>query len=290
MKVIYLDLLFGINVAMDVVLLTFVAVFWRKPKRWRRIFAAAFFGGVWACLVTVNRQQMKPWLAPGVFDCLTWTLISACMTKIAFQSRGRQTLLYQVTLFIMAFLVGGAVDALYYHTKTDVSMLALVVGILLIGFGGGLLLHAWRRGMEAPDIRMVKVAFRGKEIQVNALYDSGNRLYDPISGAPVHVLELAATEGILTDREQEELRAFPNITESSFLLRAVPYVSVGQENGLLPVLRMDSLHVDGDAPYVLTHPLIGFSFHPLNQHGGYRMILHPMTDEQKSETWEDGRI
>lgn len=308
MRVVYLDLLFALNAGMDLLLLALVGLAWRRRKRRTRLILAALFGGVWACLVTVNSQLSRPWFAPWFGTLLTWTAVSFLMVKVAFGSRGIRVFQEQMTLFAMTFVVGGAVDAVYYHSSLgtfvrnrvfhyesqSVSAVTLLAGVALGAAGISLGLRAWRSHLRAPDLRRVKLCFRGKTLELCALYDTGNRLKDPVFGRPVHVLELEAAGALLSAEECRFLAHFSETAEcqAAFpMVHAIPYCSVGQDNGLMPAIFLDEMWLEGEELLRLERPLIGFSFHPLNQERQYQMILHPAAlTEQNSETGEDRRL
>ncbi len=306
MRIIYVDLLFALNVGMDFLLLTLVGWIWSHPTRvWRRLLAA-FLGGAWAILVTLNGQRQ--WFPDWLGTMLTLGAVSGGMIWQTFEVRGKRCLFYQMTLFGAAFLMSGAVDAVYDHTRLgafvrdgvmnvgrpQASLKMLFIGAGLVSAGVALAVYLWRSEVGRMKTYQVRLAFRGQILEAEALYDTGNRLTDPVLGKPVHVLELAVAEALLSAEECYFLQHFLETEEcpADFpLVHAIPYCSVGQPDGVMPAIFMDELWLLGDTPLHLARPLIGFSFHSLNQDHRYRMILHPEASwEQKSKKWEDRRL
>jgi stage II sporulation protein GA (sporulation sigma-E factor processing peptidase) len=300
MKVVYLDLVFLINAGMDFLLLYLTGKVWGRSGRKRQIFLAALAGGVWAGFVTVNSLLPSPVLPEWLGVLLTWTAVSLGMLKISFRVKGFSAVKYLVTLYGMTFLVGGCVDAVYYHSSLgaylrdrlygggdrSVPIAVLAAGVLLTAAGFVLVMRVLLPRLKEPDIRTVCLEFRGRSIPLKGLYDTGNRLQDPYFGNPVHVVELDACRGLLSEKEmayiESMVRGKPEESPLPLLpLLSIPYRSVGESNGILPALFMDELRLEGDNPIRVVRPLIGFAGDPLNQDRQYQMILHPITGRTK---------
>ena len=97
------------------------------------------------------------------------------------------------------------------------------------------------------------------------LYDTGNRLYEPIRKKPVSIIgkELAMR---LLEGEQEWGRRF----------RLIPYSSIGVENGLMRGFVADELVVFVNRySFVYAHPVLAVAEQSFGKRDGYEIILHP---------------
>ena len=104
-----------------------------------------------------------------------------------------------------------------------------------------------------------------KLIETIGLYDTGNRLYEPIRKKPVSIIgkELAMR---LLEGEQEWGRRF----------RLIPYSSIGVENGLMKGFVADELVVFVNRySFVYAHPVLAVAEQSFGKRDGYEIILHP---------------
>ena len=136
--------------------------------------------------------------------------------------------------------------------------------------GAGILCRERRRNRN--PLWEVRIEDGGKEIQLTGLMDSGNSLYDPISGCPVCVLERAAAERFgLLDRADR--------------FRLIPYHSVGKVHGLLPAAPVDTLYLFRDGQSLQRdHVMLAVGDGHLSAKNRYQMLLHPaLLEEKKGE-------
>lgn len=119
---------------------------------------------------------------------------------------------------------------------------------------GAMLLRTIEGGSFPGRTLPVLVACEGRRQLIRALADTGNHLTDPLTGAPVLVVDEAAARRILPPgislgqrglrSPAEALATLSGVWEPS-RLRLLPYRSVGVPNGLLLAVRVDSIEVNG---------------------------------------------
>ena len=109
--------------------------------------------------------------------------------------------------------------------------------------------------------------FCGKEnTKITALFDSGNRLLEPLTGRPVSIADSAVILPLLEDGWEEK---------RGFLM--IPYHSIGKEQGWLRGVVIDSMKVrTGKNTAVYRRPVIAVYEGQVSAGGQYQMILHPM--------------
>lgn len=138
---------------------------------------------------------------------------------------------------------------------------------MLLFLGGGGALLGWRfchrKREERKDRNELRVILlQGKKrIPVRAIVDSGNSLIEPISGKPVCVLDPRVA------------RLFWGPEEP---FRAVPYHSIGTEQGILRAYLLKELHIETEGPrLVRKNVYVAVSQEPVAKEGRAGFIIHP---------------
>ncbi len=119
------------------------------------------------------------------------------------------------------------------------------------------------------------MTLRGKTVTLRALRDTGNGLYDPVSGRAVAVAELGAIRPLLGGFEctgNDAAALCETLCKLSGLegrVTLVPYSALGTGHGLLAAIRPDSAAISGKEADIL----IGISPAALSQDGDIDAIL-----------------
>ena len=109
----------------------------------------------------------------------------------------------------------------------------------------------------------IRLHYAGARIEGNALLDTGNGLYDPISHQPV-LLGDAGFLNTLLKKEEEPV------------MRIIPFHSVGKETGLLRAFQAESLEIaSGDGWRCIDKPWVAICDKYVSADGEYEIILHP---------------
>jgi stage II sporulation protein GA (sporulation sigma-E factor processing peptidase) len=77
---------------------------------------------------------------------------------------------------------------------------------------------------------------------VTAIIDTGNSLFDPITGEPVAVCESEALRSLLGSGDEPIIE---KMAQKGLKVRYVPFSSVGKSNGIMPGFKPDMVKVDG---------------------------------------------
>ena len=151
--------------------------------------------------------------------------------------------------YLTFFVAGGYIDFVL-DTEVTIGRLVLSVSILLVVFyifiGNNKLL---RLKTVNSNIYKVTVIHGNKSIHSKGYYDSGCRLYEPVSGFPCIVASYDNIENILSAGEKEYINMFPKIPEEwdgETYIRNIPYVSIGKDKGHLPGIRLDGIVIEKD--------------------------------------------
>ena len=252
MKTVYVDEMFLLNLIIDYFIILATAKLCALPLRRLRFGASAAVGALYSVLLLYEPFRF-------LASPLTKLALGFVMTVLAFGVEIRLLKPFFAFLAVSAAF-GGAVyaatllagrslgDGLYINASMRVLVLSfascyLVLTLVFKRFGK----HRQR------ELRSVRVTFCGKTAEFKALRDTGNELYDPLSGLPVMVLNVNEAIKLLPEQLIEALR----LGASEFIVaagndevfrtrfRLVAYSCVGVKMALLPVFRPDGLLVDG---------------------------------------------
>lgn len=267
----YIDVLFFINFTMDFLILSIV----RRGFKYRlilwRMILGAILGAVWAVFAAAF-----PFLPLWLEMVITYLVVSTLMVMTAFDVKRPKEIGKAVgALYLVTVVVAGIMDALYQHTKAGYYIEQILRGngqkaipfyrliFLAAGTYFGIRYILWRipgilKGKS--NFYEVTMHYRGKEKKVTALLDTGNRLYEPVSRRPVHVVTYEAV------RELCE-----SVTEVVY----IPFGSVGKSSGVMPGIFLDEMEVrQGEEVKVIERPLVAVCKRALSGNGEYQMLLH----------------
>lgn len=253
MRVIYLDVLAVVNLAMDYLLLTAAARLSGIYCTRLRLLGGAGLGALYAVLSCLPGLELLSMLAVKA-------LVGFGMVRLAFGGRRlaeltRLTLLFWMVSFVFAggafalgqlsgnfFFAGGGY---YIHVPLGVTVLAAALCWALTG-----LIFRGEAKQTAPQTARVQLTFGQQQAAFTLRVDTGNDLTDPVSGKPALVLDRRAAARILpieaalplaglkTDNAAAVLEALPAAYRTRFQL--LPYRALGREHGLLLAFRPDS--------------------------------------------------
>ncbi|KEO80926.1 sigma-E processing peptidase SpoIIGA [Tumebacillus flagellatus] len=302
MPVVYLDVIWVINLVLDGFIL-FVTAFLarRKVTGWRMIGASAI-GASYALFLFVPALSV-------LLSFVCKVLFSILMVWVAFRPKGVWELGKLLGLFYLAsFLMGGAAYAangLFQNISMkngllivkgriawlQPSTLVLIVAAMPLVYWLGK--SAWTRLGKAKHREQnfwdVEVQIGDFRVSFTGLLDTGNALTDPLSRTPVMVLDWDLLRDVLP---RELTQSFEKNTDPASALgefelpgdwqarmRLVPYRGVGGVMGMLLSFRPDAVQLTAsDLPgevHTCRKVLIGLNPKPLAADGSYRAILHP---------------
>ena len=269
MPAFYVDIQFGINLLMNLFLLTAVKKACRILGGRCRILLAAAVGA--AGSLALYSLKLLPWLSvpAGYF------ILPASMLMIAFKVQNiERGICYFITLYTTAFLAGGVLTfvfeqftfshssiSLNYHRIYEkyrvyligaAAVTALAVLFCAVHF---CLYHLYR---EKGIVAAVFV-IHGQRVEVRALVDTGNRLYEPISQSPVMVVEQAFIKQYF--KKEDMLK-----------IRAVPYHSVGKRSGILYAFPVEAMEIKA---LNLRREKVFVAFYDGTIGSGCHALLHP---------------
>ncbi len=237
----------------------------------KKVFAA-MLGALWAC-VLLWFELFNP-----VWNLVTVLVVGPAMVFIITgRIRPGNYLKAVGILYFVTFVLGGIMHVFYYYTSLGFFINVLIsddvyrsrLWLLLAGAVVGYTMIRWfivflfKQKIKKESHYAVIVEHENKVISLTALCDTGNGLFDPIYGEPVNVVE--------ADAITELIDSYDKI---SFHL--IPYSSIGQEHGLIPVVKLNKLVIINDEERkTVENPYFALYSGKFAQNTDYRMILHP---------------
>lgn len=259
---IYLDIILCENLLMNYIILfaTYVII---KPKVKHpqiRIILSSLIGSVYAVIVYLNILSIYS----NIFAKI---ILSIIMVYVAFNPKNVKVLLKQILIFyLVSFIFGGCTFALIYFIKPEnvkmkngvfVGVYPLKVGLI----AGAIAFVTTQIAFKINKSKLnnkntffnIQLYYKDQSITVKALLDSGNMLKDPISQAPVIIVERESLSKIIPEKVLDyigniiggdETENKQDIQEYLSKIRMVPFMSLGKENGMLVGIRLDKIKIE----------------------------------------------
>lgn len=280
MEVIYADSLFVINTVVNYLLLLASGhVCSLTLRRWR-IGCGAALGGVYALLCFL----------PGLGFLISplYKLAAALLMLLASYGGEARFLRTAVVFFAVSAAFGGAVFAVsmlggYPHRGQGFVYVSISPRVLFFTFALSYtaISLVFRRSAEraARSLLQLSVSLESKTVSMTALRDTGNVLYEPVTGRKVIIADPERLLPLFSAPAREILRRsggaasrFEALTRNPlcperFLL--IPYTAVGVKAGMLLAFRPDELMIDGA---VQRDCLVALSPNKLGDEGDYYAI------------------
>ena len=238
MPIIYVDRLFLLNLTIDYLLCLLSARVCGLVLKRGRYVLAALLGALYAVLTLLPGFMFLAGLAGKLGVALLMALIS--------YGGERKPLRCGAVFLCVSAAFGGGLYALSAAGGRPVFDPRVLILSFALSYAGLRLLFYRRAKLPDQPQAEVRVRLGGRECRFMALLDSGNRLFDPATGAAVmlacpHALE-ALFPGVDLGLDAVSLAAQPALAGR---FRLIPYRAVGA-SGLLPVFRPEALSVAGE--------------------------------------------
>lgn len=288
MYVVYIDLLFIINWSMDILIFYCVTlVLNKKIKHWRIIIAGMIAALLYCMLVISPILQSIPYWLYTLFipTCSILYLYKPCNLKVFLK-------IYLLSMMIAA-VFGGLIFNIWYtfgdYVQGSNSLgIYMLVGIgLIIAYLFYSSFYFLRRRFIFPAFEyQLKIKNYGLTYELNALLDTGNLLYTPISHLPVIVIEYEAMKHVLTEAQRINFEQYRKSSEKEIeegLIRGeckpdvlIPFNSVGCKSGYLWGFEVEEVTIKrltGEKGF--SNCMIGISNESLFSDKQYHALLHP---------------
>lgn len=251
----YIDVFFFVNFIMDIFVLLIAKKILKCPATYGSISLGAFIGAALTCVALVLP------ITTGVVRFMIFHgLISILMTRTGLRIRFHHGFLQAyIVVYISAFLIGGVFSCMKQYMREGVIffVFAWISYILSLGI--------WRFVIRQGRIRNsscdVLLVSEIHQIRVKAIIDTGNRLFDDITGKPV---------SIITRRTANEL--WKELPKEG--LRYIPYRTIEGNGGVLPLVLVEKMCLYQEREIWLSKILVAICEDDICK-GEYEMILNP---------------
>ncbi len=260
----YIDSLFALNFIMNLYLLLLVDRSTLCVASAGRLTAGAAVGAFCTLLPFLGRGPAVLRLTVGA---VAGTLGMLCITFSVRSLRMFLKLLERLAVY--SFGMGGAILFLIRLIPGFRGILVSIPGMIVMGGLFFLLLRRFKGGepCSGNSLCTAVLSRNGKWVRAVALIDSGNSLFEPVSGKPVCVVGRKVFDELW---EKEE---------GGF--RAVPYHSIGKKRGILPGYLLPELGLETEGmKYSFTDVYIAVSDEEISGAGSVgaesvNMIINP---------------
>lgn len=307
----YLDLIWLLNFLIDYLLLWMTAMFRNiNVKKWRLALAAGI-GSMYVLFL------FFPPIQP-LYTFICKLLLSVTLVIIAFGFKSIHSFLLSFLMFyFVSFITGGGMMAAHFLLQSNHQLLQGMLATQTNGFGdrvswlfvciGFPIMYWFSRSrwkqMEATKLKTtslskVIISIKGYKVACSGLVDTGNQLYEPITGVPVmmidaNILSSFLPKHLLDIALNQDIGKFPlhsleeKINEEWLVrVRIVPYQGVRQGMQLMLAIRPDQVEIEHENNiYISNKVLIGLNSQMLSKDGSYEAIVHPalLKNGQKEE-------
>lgn len=251
----YIDVLFLVNFLMDYILLLVTKKVLRISSSYGRICIGALTGAFLTCLVTAVGIPFT-FIKVILFYVLVPSAMLAAGIPLKSPDRFMRAL---ITLYISGFLVGGIFAYLDQYVQVGSLFFALAMASYYLASGALKMLSLLFHFGESHCL--VTLSFGGESCRAEAIVDTGNRLRDEASGKAVSIISRKLAERLLGEGTPEGIRY-------------IPYQTIGKGKGVIPVIPIDSICIDGREERQVKHPMVAIS-EDSSFGNGYDVILNP---------------
>lgn len=312
--VVYIDLIFLMNLLIDASLLLMTA--WIRKQRIRvwRITVSAAVGAAYVVMMFLPELSF-------LFTFLVKFVFSVAMLWIAFGYTSLQNYLRNMGAFYMVnFAAAGGILGIHYMLQNSGEVWSGIWYSASGGLGFSLevgsiftvvvffIVIVWfkmvvssKRNVERVEACLAEVIVRIEEItvQCTGLVDTGNQLKDPLTRWPVMVMEASLWDQVLPDdflgklaAEQADNLIMEWSDEELFpwrdRLRLVPYRGINKGSQFMIALKPDEVSIIREGRVMTTNRvLIGLDGGRLSAELAYRAIIHPVLIEGIEESEVD---
>jgi stage II sporulation protein GA (sporulation sigma-E factor processing peptidase) len=291
---VYGDIILLENLIMNFIILFCTAKLLKHKYSWFLLAIAAFIGAIYALgsYVAYFEYFYTPFMK---------IIFSVLIITIAYLPHHIRDFAKLISVFyITSFVFGGAAFGLFYFLNglkyisygtfyiKDFPVKTLVVSIVIayfvVKFSWGFVQNRVRREKIITEIMIL---MDNRKVTIMALVDTGNALNEPLTNAPVVVVEYASikellpkdVQGIFEKDNQNDFNIIAHIMSNSDLItrfRVIPFKSLGKENGMLLGFKPDEVQLtENNKLQSIKNIIIGIYNKKLSNDGEYSALIHP---------------
>ena len=253
MEIVYVDRLFFLNLIINYFLLTATGRICSVALHRWRYFLAAAIGATYSVAALLPAAEFLSSAAIKL-------VLAGIMCLAAFGAERRLLRCAAVFLAVSAAFGGAVYGASMLCGPPGSNRLVVPVSmrILVLSFAvcyAGLSLLFRRAGSRAErQLLRIEITLGSSSVHITALADTGNELYDPMTGKAVLVADSHTISALFPESVRLHLSSdaadcasvLSSVPGLSGRIGLIPFSSVGRKNGMLAAFRPDRLTVDGE--------------------------------------------
>lgn len=251
---IYLDVLFLLDFYLNILLLELFQITFCKRIRQRKIIFLALLSSLAICLLVCIP------VGTIILKTICLKLLSGILiVKIGFGMKERELYKGILLYYLLASLLAGTMELFLSTGNLWQLIISAVIAEAILITG----IHLFRKLFHSDCfIYTYKLYCDEQYIEGTALWDSGNSLIDPISGAMVHIIN-------------EDYAKKVGICERKENFRLIPYHSIGEKHGMLEGYFADEMVIQkNQKKWIIKRPLIGIYKGTVCKSGDVSLILN----------------
>lgn len=264
---VYVDKMFLMNLFFDALMLVATGQILKLKASFVRIILAGVMGSLGLCSVFILpfRNAWSRFLYLGV-------VIFPLMIVTAFYKNSWKKKIQAGIVFVGgSILCGKLTEYIFYTVHTEFP--AKIYGVIVAAAGAVSIyfIKIIRKiyielKEEENRYYTVLIKYQGREVIVEALYDTGNLLKDPFTGKYVHIIDKDVTESLIGD--------YSKISMLEHGMHLIPYQTIAKQ-GMLPVFTITEMIVsNGKEEICLKRQVLGISNGEISSRSRYQMILN----------------
>lgn len=280
MITVYIDVLFAVNFMINILIIEGTGAITCTDTKWYRSLCSALTGALYAVCMFFPSLRIAQ-------SVIMKILLSGVLVWIAFPFRsGVHFVKMWGSFYLASFIFGGSMFALmsltglgsrlgavysngevYFNLPWRWVFASAAGTYALVQFFGRV---RKRRIAREAVTRRLTIYINGNKIETDAIIDTGNSLFDPITGVPVIVCEHDTLKGVVPEGEA----VLEKMRDCGLKVRLIPFSSIGKEDGIMPAFMPDRVKIDG---YEAKRCIIGITRSTLSAEKDYHALLNPAT-------------
>ena len=288
---IYIDVVLIENLIMNYIILLASSIIIKIKIKKIILLIASLIGAIYTILTYVIGIQIYS-------NFLLKFILSIMIIYVAYNPPNVKKMWKSLMVFYLtSFVFGGAAFALIYIVKPQEILMknGMFLGtyplknVVLAGIVGFISINTTfkivKNKITKKDIyKEIKIEINGKQIDLNAMLDTGNMLKDPITGKPVIVVEKNILYEVLPKELLDnlenimggDLKKIPEEIKNKYIkkLKFIPFSSLGRQNGMLIGIKPNFVEIiEEQKTQKRNDIIIGIYEKSLTKDGRYRALM-----------------
>lgn len=285
---VYVDIVLLENILLNYIILLATAIISKTKISIFKILVASSIGGVYSILNYI--VELSPFS-----NVIIKIIMSVLIVIIAFDSNKIKSIIRQLIFFyLVSFTFGGVTFMLLFFVNPEnlvikenqlvgtyplkIVMLGGLIGFIVITIVAKVIKDRMTKKAMLCDL---EIFYNGKMKKLKTMIDTGNLLKEPITQADVIIVEKNSLNEIV---EKEVLENIQNILTGKWLgetstkiysygFKLIPFMSLGNENGLLIGFKPDYIKIYDEEENIRTDIIVGIYDGKLSKTNLYTSLI-----------------